>query len=148
MQIKSDEKRKLTNSEATMKHLRLNIALLIMALLLAAPIAHADNADTPSGAPDNTQMNLPDRNTLVLTADQAGNQKSDLQIMAGIRKAVVADKSLSTYAHNIKIIASNGKVTLKGPVQSADESKNIEDKATQVAGIGNVTNRLSVKPSN
>ncbi len=65
--------------------------------------------------------------------------------MQKIRRAVVADKSLSTYAHNVKIIAEHGKVTLKGPVHSNDERQNIEAKAVEVAGSGNVTNQLTVK---
>jgi osmotically-inducible protein OsmY len=65
--------------------------------------------------------------------------------MADIRKSVVGDKSLSTYAHNVKIIAVHGQVTLKGPVRSDDESKNIEAKAKEVAGDSNVTNQLTVK---
>jgi hyperosmotically inducible periplasmic protein len=56
------------------------------------------------------------------------------------------DKDLSTYAHNIKIVTRNGKVTLKGPVRSEEEKKAIEAKATQVAGAGNVSNSISVKP--
>jgi hyperosmotically inducible protein len=47
---------------------------------------------------------------------------------------VIADKSLSTYAHNIKIIAQNGMVTLKGPVKSEQEKQAIETKAAEVAG--------------
>jgi hyperosmotically inducible periplasmic protein len=65
--------------------------------------------------------------------------------MQNIRKAVIADKSLSTYGHNAKIISEHGKVTLKGPVHSEEESGNIEAKAMEVAGHGNVVNRLSVK---
>ena len=70
---------------------------------------------------------------------------SDRQIMENIRKSVVADKSLSTYGHNAKIISEHGKVTLKGPVRSDEERKNIEAKAAEVAGSGNVTNQLTVK---
>jgi osmotically-inducible protein OsmY len=65
--------------------------------------------------------------------------------MQQIRKAVVADKSLSTYAHNVKIIAEHGKVTLKGPVHTEEEKKKIEAIATEVAGPGNVTNEITVK---
>ena len=65
--------------------------------------------------------------------------------MQKIRKAVVADKSLSTYGHNVKIISQQGKVTLKGPVHTDEEKKNIEAKAVEVAGAGNVTNMLEVK---
>ena len=65
--------------------------------------------------------------------------------MRKVRRAVVADKSLSTYAHNVKIIAQNGKVTLKGPVRSEEEKKAVEAKATEVAGDGNVTSELTIK---
>jgi osmotically-inducible protein OsmY len=92
--------------------------------------------------PDNTKVNKGEQPT----ADQAKNNASDRDIMQNIRKAIVGDSSLSTYAHNIKVIAKNGKVTLKGPVRSEEEKKTIESKAVEVAGAGNVTNELTVKP--
>jgi hyperosmotically inducible protein len=52
-------------------------------------------------APDNTKVNKRDRETSQPTADQAKNTLSDRDIMQKIRKAVVADKSLSTYGHNV-----------------------------------------------
>jgi len=58
----------------------------------------------------------------------------------------VKDKSLSTYAHNIKIITQDGKVTLKGPVRSEEEKASIESKAVAIAGQNNVTNQLEVAP--
>ena len=64
--------------------------------------------------------------------------------MQKIRKAVVADKGLSTYAHNVKIISEHGKVTLKGPVRSEEERKNIQAKATAVAGDGNVMDEMTI----
>jgi osmotically-inducible protein OsmY len=96
-------------------------------------------------APDNTKVNKRDRNTAEATADQAKENQSDREMMQEIRKAVIGDKSLSTYAHNVKIIAQNGKVTLKGPVRSEEEKNAIEAKAVGVAGQGNVTNQLTVK---
>jgi hyperosmotically inducible periplasmic protein len=65
--------------------------------------------------------------------------------MQQIRKAIMADKTLSTYGKNVKVIAQHGKVTLKGPVHTAEERKNIEEKAVQIAGAGNVMNQLAVK---
>jgi hyperosmotically inducible periplasmic protein len=82
------------------------------------------------------------------TADQTVNaRKADRQMMQKIRKAVVADKSLSTEAHNINIISQDGAVTLKGTVKSEDEKKSIEDKATEIAGQGKVTSELTVAAS-
>ena len=97
-------------------------------------------------APDNTNVNKtntqagPDGN-----ADRAKNNTSDVKLMAEIRRAVVHDKSLSTYAHNVKIVADQGKVTLKGPVRSDNEKKTIEQYAEKYAGSGNVTDELAVK---
>jgi osmotically-inducible protein OsmY len=92
--------------------------------------------------PDNTKVNKNE----TPTADQAKNNASDRDVMQKIRQAVVGDKSLSTYAHNVKIIAKNGKVTLKGPVRSEEEKKSVVAKAEEVAGAGNVVDELTVKP--
>ncbi len=101
---------------------------------------------SPTQAADNTKANKGQAGKSP-TADQGKNNSSDLQIMQKIRKAVVGDKSLSSYAHNVKIIAENGKVTLKGPVRSEDEKTSIEQKAVDVAGSGNVTNEITIKPA-
>jgi hyperosmotically inducible protein len=116
------------------------------ALLIVSGLAVGQDATTPkTTAPDNTKANKRDRAHSEPTADQAKENTSDREIMRKIRRAIVSDKSLSTYAHNVKVISEHGKVTLKGPVHSDDESKNIEAKAVEVAGSGNVTNQLSVK---
>jgi hyperosmotically inducible periplasmic protein len=98
-------------------------------------------------SPDNTKANKGDQSKSAVTADQAKNAPNDRQIMADIRKAVMADKSLSTYGHNVKIISQHGKVTLKGPVNTEDERKSIKDKAVEVAGADNVTDNITVKGS-
>ena len=113
------------------------------ALLVMSGFAAEQNATTP--APNNTKVNKRDRARSEPSADQAKENTSDREIMRKIRSAIISDKSLSTYAHNVKVIAQHGKVTLKGPVRSDDERQNIEAKAVEVAGSGNVTNQLSVK---
>jgi len=97
-------------------------------------------------APDNTKVNKRDRSKAEATADRAKDTENDRDIMQKIRKSIMDDKSLSTYAHNVKIVSQHGKVTLKGPVRSEDEKKTIEQKATEVAGAGNVTDQMTVKP--
>ncbi len=94
--------------------------------------------------PDNTSVNKRDRTTGAPTADQQSNSDADLKTTQAIRKAIVADTSLSTYAHNIKVITMNGKVTLKGPVQNETEKTTVEKKAAEVAGAANVTNDISI----
>jgi hyperosmotically inducible periplasmic protein len=96
-------------------------------------------------ATDNTKMNQADRNDQP-TADQQENNRSDRELTQHIRQAIMEDKSLSTYAHNVKIISQNGVVTLKGPVRSDDEKRAIEAKATEVAGKDKVVNELTVVP--
>jgi osmotically-inducible protein OsmY len=105
-----------------------------------------DSMTQPTPAADNTKMNQRDRNSNEPTADQQKNNRSDREITRQIRQSIMKDKSLSTYAHNVKIISQNGMVTLKGPVRSEEEKKSIEAKANQVAGDGKVTSELDVKP--
>ena len=114
-------------------------------LLLAFGCAGVAFCQTP---PDNTKMNKGDQSKTAVTADQQKMNSSDRKLTQTIRKAVVADKSLSTYAHNVKIISQNGTVTLKGPVRSDDEKKAIVAKAVEAAGSQDkVVDQLSVKPT-
>jgi len=96
--------------------------------------------------PDNTKVNQRDRNASEPTADQSKNNKSDVNLAKDVRRAIMDDKSLSTYAHNVKVIAEHGQITLKGPVHTEEERKTIEAKAVEVAGAGKVTNQIEVKP--
>jgi hyperosmotically inducible protein len=97
--------------------------------------------------PDNTAVNKRDRDRSEPTADQQKSNVSDRDLTKKIRQSIVGDKSLSTYAHNVKVISQNGVVTLKGPVRSEEEKKAIEAKAMDVVGSGGkVNNEMSVKP--
>jgi hyperosmotically inducible protein len=118
-------------------------ALCIMgaALLLAAPASYL-RAGVQETAPDDTRANQEPGKT----ADQQKENTSDRELARQIRKALVSDKSLSTYAHNVKIIATNGLVTLRGPVRSEDEKAAIEAKAKAVAGVADVRNELTIAP--
>jgi hyperosmotically inducible periplasmic protein len=116
-------------------------SLAFCASLMAVPMPrHQDPQQTP---PDNTKQNKDQSNP---TADDQKMNPSDRAIAQKIRKALHDDSNLSTYAHNIKIISQDGKVTLRGPVRSEDEKASIEAKAVAVAGTGNVTNQLEVAP--
>jgi osmotically-inducible protein OsmY len=116
--------------------------LVFCVSLMASPVPRYQ--DTQQPAPDNTKKNQDQESP---TADQQKMNPSDRAITQKIRKAIHADKSLSTYAHNIKIITQDGKVILRGPVRSEDEKSNLEAKAVAVAGQENVTNQLEVAPS-
>jgi hypothetical protein len=115
-------------------------ALAFCASLMAAMPGHQEPQQTP---PDNTKQNKDQTNP---TADQQKMNPADRAITQKIRKAIHEDSTLSTYAHNIKIITQDGKVTLRGPVRSEEEKSNIEAKAVAVAGVGNVTDQLEIAP--
>ena len=127
--------------------LKLTISMVILACSLSGSwlVASAqDSSQQP--APDNTKVNQRDQDKSQPTADQQKDNRSDRDITQQIRQAVTNDKSLSTYAHNVKIISQNGMVTLKGPVRSDDEKRAIETKAADVVGPDKVTSELQVAP--
>jgi len=104
-------------------------------------------AQEPTTPPDNTKVNKKDRSTGEVTADQQKLNTTDQELTQKIRQSIVGDKSLSTYAHNIKIISRDGNVTLKGPVRSEEEKQNVIAKATAVTGSGDkITDQITVKP--
>jgi hyperosmotically inducible periplasmic protein len=109
----------------------------------AIGVSRAAAQQTP--APDNSKANQTEAG---MTADQQGNNQSDRELAQNVRRAIMQDKSLSTYAHNVKVIAQNGQVTLKGPVRSEDEKQAIEAKAAEVAGKANVASELTVATHN
>ena len=95
-------------------------------------------------APDNSGANKAQGST----AEQQGRSPEDRELTRKIRKSIMQDDSLSTYAKNIKIIVRSGAVTLKGPVRSDDEKQKIAGLAAQAAGgADKVTNELTVQPS-
>jgi hyperosmotically inducible periplasmic protein len=95
---------------------------------------------------DNTRINQRDREPGEVTADQQKANPADRDLTSKIRKAIVNDKTLSTYAHNVKVISQNGTVTLKGPVRSDAEIKSILAKAQDMAGADKVVNEMAVQP--
>ena len=109
-----------------------------------APLVSPTPADDPKVAPDNTKKNQRDQKDALTPMDQ-GNNQSDLDITTKIRQAVMEDDSLSFTAKNVKIITVKGKVTLRGPVNSAKERAAIDAVAKRIAGAGKVDNQLEVK---
>jgi hyperosmotically inducible protein len=133
----------MKGSSVTLSRLLLPLGSLVFCIsLLAAPFPqYQDTQQTP---PDNTKNN---KDQTSPTADQQKMNPADRAITQKIRKAIHDDDSLSTYAHNIKIITQDGKVTLRGPVRSEDEKNSLRAKAVAVAGEDNVTNQLEIAPS-
>ncbi len=122
----------------------LALGLALSTAWMAPAFAQSSEGQTK---PDNTKVNKRDRNPGEATADQQKMNEADRTLTAKIRKSVMDDKTLSTYAHNVKIISQDGVVTLKGPVRSDDEVKSIMAKAVDIAGSPDkVINQMSVSP--
>jgi hyperosmotically inducible protein len=110
----------------------------------ASPRLGRQNARRPT--PDNSKTNQRDQDKISPTFDQQKLNRADRDLTKQIRAAIHSDKSLSTYAHTIKIIARRSKVTLKGSVRSDQEKAAIDSRATETGGAGNATNQLGVAP--
>ena len=129
--------------------------LIVLAASLLCLGARAALSQSTSGAPapdqrsvaaDNSKSNSTDPSNQSATADAQSNEKGDINITQSIRQSLVADDSLSTYAHNVKVVTVNGRVTLNGVVRSDQEKASVESKAASVVGQGNVVNDLKVSP--
>ncbi len=95
--------------------------------------------------PDNTARNVRDRGGRALTPLDQGNSKADVNTTARIRKEILAGKDMSVNARNVKIITNKGQVTLRGPVNTAEEKRLIGEIANRIAHSDNVDNQLEVK---
>ena len=94
--------------------------------------------------PDNSGRNVRDRDNQTKTSGDQAENEADRTISQNIRAAITADDSLSTNGKNVKIITSDGTVTLRGPVKSDQEKAQIEAKAKQIAGVKKVDNQLEI----
>jgi hyperosmotically inducible periplasmic protein len=124
------------------------LSLLGATLCLSASLVAGAVQQDQQPASDNSKTNQGDANKGAVTADQQKMNPTDRNITKQIRSSIYRDHSLSTYAHNIKVITQDGKVTLKGPVRTEDEKAGIAAKAAAVVGAENVTNQLEVAPAN
>jgi hyperosmotically inducible periplasmic protein len=123
---------------------RLLSGAALASVLLAPVTSRAQEPSTGAAktSPDNSATNQ----TQSKTAEQQSEATSDRMLTKKIRQALIADKSLSVYGHNVKIITKDGSVTLKGPVNSEEEKQTIASKAQSIVGSPDkVTNQLLVK---
>jgi len=127
----------------TMKKYHLAFAAII-ALSLPA-FAQEKQPAAPVPAPDDSAVNERDRSGETKTPMDQSNSPEDLKITQAIRQAIMKDESLSMTAKNVKIITADGRVTLRGPVNSGEEKASIEKLAKATAGEKNVENQLEVK---
>lgn len=115
--------------------IRTRVITVFGAFLLMGTVAFA--AQAPDNSANNKQQGI--------TADQQSNAATDRTITQNIRKALMANTSLSTYAHNVKIVTRDGMVTLKGPVKSDDEKQKVVAAAGEVVDPSKIDDQLTVK---
>jgi hyperosmotically inducible protein len=120
---------------------------ITLSLLFASAFTLSAIAQDKPAAADNTAKNEADRSGETQTSGDQSNSPEDIKITAAIRRALVAEKSLSMTAKNVKIITANGMVTLRGPVNSAEEKATIARLAKSAAGEAKIDNQLEVKAS-
>ena len=109
------------------------------------PAATTDRAMEPAANADSTIRNKVHNGDRAVTADEASNDKSDVEITRKIRQSIVQDKTLSTNAQNVKIITVKGSVVLKGPVGNNEEKMKVEQTAADIAGKDKVVSEIEVK---
>ena len=112
-----------------------HLTAMVLAGVLGAgvPLAYGqskDAAPTTGSEVDNTRMNKADRNDTRHTAQGQSNAEADRRLTAAVRKAITRDKSLSTYAHNVKVVTRGGEVTLRGPVRTSDEKAKVSESSS------------------
>lgn len=109
----------------------------------SVPHAHENQEDPSKPASASEATRAPDvplpRN---VTAMDQSEKRTDLRITQDIRRAVMADPSLSFAAKNVTVVTVRGHVVLKGMVKSAAERAAVSAKAVHVAGEGRVDARL------
>jgi hyperosmotically inducible periplasmic protein len=125
----------------------LAVSCMATSLALAqAPSSDQEPAagDSHTSQPDNSRNNADSTNRQA-SADEQSNSKRDVELTSKIRRSVMSEKGLSTYGHNIKIVAVNGTVTLNGVVKTADEKSVIHRHAASIAGEAKVVDNLKVQ---
>jgi hyperosmotically inducible protein len=129
-----------------MKNITVTVLLLSGVLIVGCSKDRAEDKQVSQAAveADNTGRNVRDRNDQTKTPTDQGESEADRKISQNIRQAITADDSLSTNGKNVKIITSDGTVTLRGPVKNDQEKSTIAAKAQQVAGVKNVDNQLEI----
>ena len=122
--------------------------LVVSSAALAADDAAKDQAKfekSQKTGPTNTAKNQRDEKLGKATPEDQGESSADLKLAARLRRSIMHQKGLSSDAQNVKIVASNGCVTLRGPVDSEKERKLIDDLAKGCCGADKYTNELEVK---
>lgn len=130
------------------KLMGLTVALSSATAMGADSATHNSSSSAMKGVAtqnaDNTDLNTRDKSGDTLTPQKQPNSDSDIDLLAAVRSAIVDDENLSTAAHNVKIMVTQGVVTLRGPVKNASEKIRVEELARKVVGVVSIDNRLDI----
>jgi hypothetical protein len=133
------------------RSLRFTTLVVLTAASATSFVASAQQSPSSVGAPvsspaaDNTKMNMRDRADMAVTPMDQSNDPADIKLLAAVRRVIVDDISLSTKAHNVKVMVANGVVTLRGPVDNTKEKAKVAALVTGVSGVTSVDNQLDIK---
>ena len=108
--------------------------VLLCAAVLALVQGIAAAADFTPGALAPGDANTPTR---------ASHAPDDLSVSAAIRRALLADQSLSTSAKHIQISTNSEAVVLRGAVEP-QEPDAIENMVKQYSGVRQIINQLTI----
>lgn len=108
------------------------------------PAAADKAAPAAEPAADNTGKNERDQDTAALTPTDQGENEVDRTITQQARAGVVGADQVSMSGKNVKIITVDRVVTLRGPVESAQEKKQIASIVKRVDGVKRVDNQLEI----
>jgi hyperosmotically inducible periplasmic protein len=125
----------------------MNKIVYLSSLAIVSLASLSAGAQTPTDATpaDNSKTNR-SQSHMNASADAQKNDKTDLELTRQIRQSLISDKSLSTYAHNVKVVAVGGNVTLNGVVRSTEEKSSVEAKAVSIAGQDHVVDHTTIAP--
>jgi len=121
------------------------VALSFGSACALAQMSPATNDATTATSPDNTTVNVRDRTSATVMPTDQPNNAADIKVAAAVRRSIASEDSLSMMAHNVKLVASAGVVTLRGPVENEAEKAKVEQLATAAPGVSSVRNELDIK---
>ncbi len=121
------------------------VALSFGSVYAIAQMPPTTDDAAPAKAPDNTGVNVRDRTPGAMKPTDQPNNAADIKTAAAVRRSIASDSSLSTLARNVKLVASAGVVTLRGPVENEAEKAQVEKLAFAAHGVSIVHNELDIK---
>ena len=121
------------------------VALSFGSTFALAQMPPAADTSGTAKSPDNTAVNVRDRTSATVMPTDQPNNAADIKLAALVRRSIASEESLSTMAHNVKLVASSGVVTLRGPVENEAEKAKVEQLASAAPGVSSVRNELDIK---